>query len=130
MLTRSLIAMILLTAPLRMSAADIEPHDCSKFAPPHHIYKDASGHYFCARHRRPLIHGHVFSMPSPLPTIDFVGEMQRVSQCNPNSLYPYASLHHTKEFTEAGFYDYCPDCERTVLAAAARIEAEYRAHHH
>ena len=36
----------------------------------------------------------------PLPTIDFAGEMHHVSDCNPNSLYPYASLHRTKEFSE------------------------------
>jgi len=115
MVTRSLIAMILSIAPLQMSTADKEPQDCRRFAPPPHIYNNASGQYFCARHRRPLIHGHVFSMPSPLPTIDFIGEMQRVSGCNPNSLYPYASLHRTKEFSEAGAYDFCPTVSERFL---------------
>ena len=115
---------------LATSLAGTEPDDCGKFAPPHHLYKNASGKYCCARHRRPLISAHVFSMPSPLPLIEFEGEMRRVSDCNPNSLYPQASLHRTKEFSEPGMLDYCPECERAVLACLARIEADYQAHHH
>ena len=130
MLARSSVAIILAMALLRTAVAGTESKDCRKLAPPHHVYQNGSGQYFCARHRRPLIRGHAFSMPSPLPTIDFVGEMLRVSNCNPNSLYPYASLHRSKEFSEAGVLEYCPDCERAVLTAAARIEADYRVHHH
>src|SRR5947208_9656775 len=127
MLARSLIATTISTALLCLPLAGGEPKDCGKFAPPHHLYKNASGQYYCARHRRPLVHGDVFSMPWPLPIIEFEGEMQRVGQCNPNSLYPYASLHRTKEFSKAGVLDYCPDCERAVLAAVTRIGANYRA---
>jgi len=130
MLTRTWATTIINIVLLGTLIASTDADDCSKFAPPHHLYKNASGQYCCARHRRPLITGHVFSMSSPLPIIDFYDEMRRVSDCNPNSLYPYASLHRTKEFREAGVLDYCPDCEKAVLTAAARIEADYRTHHH
>src|SRR5437868_4102943 len=130
MLARIWTTTAIATAVLGTLIGGTDPADCSKFAPPRHLYKNASGHYFCARHRRPLVHGHVFSMPWPLPIIDFAADMRHVSDCNPNSLYPYASLHRTKEFSEAGVLEYCPECERAVLAAVARIEADYRAHHH
>lgn len=120
MVARSFLATTILSALLRIPLAGTELQDCSKFAPPHHLYQNASGQYLCARHRRPLVKARVFSMRSPLPTIDFAGEMHHVSDCNPNSLYPYASLHRTKEFSEPGLLDYCPQCERAVVAAVAR----------
>src|SRR4029077_686427 len=85
MLTRTWATTIINIVLLGTLIASTDADDCSKFAPPHHLYKNASGQYCCARHRRPLITGHVFSMSSPLPIIDFYDEMRRVSDCNPNS---------------------------------------------
>jgi hypothetical protein len=130
MLARIWATTTIATAVLGAVVASTDPGDCSKLAPPHHLYKNASGQYCCARHRRPLVSEHVFSTPSPLPIIDFAADMRHVSDCNPNSLYPYASLHRTKEFSEAGVLEYCPECERAILAAVAQIEADYRVHHH
>ena len=102
-------------AVLGTVVAGRDPTDCSKLVPPHHLYKNASGQYCCASHRRPLVSGHVFSIPGPLPIIDFYSEMRYVSDCNPNALYPYASLHHIKEFSEAGLLEYCPNAREPFL---------------
>ena len=104
-----------------MTAANLSPHIT--------VYKDASGQYCCARIADHWLVAMCFPYLGHCQS-SIYSEMRYVSDCNPNALYPYASLHRTKEFSEAGLLEYCPECERAVLAALARIEGDYREFHH
>jgi hypothetical protein len=88
-----------------------------------------SGQWICALHHKPILKAEAFWLPRPLPIIDFMGETARVSHCNPNSLFPYASLRRTKEFSVPGPAYYCPTCEQAMLAADKRAQAYFTKHH-
>jgi hypothetical protein len=108
------------------AAISSAPSSCAVPAEP--WLKLTSGRWVCAVHRVPEVDGYAFWLPGDLPTIDFMGYMARVSASNPNSLYPYASLHRTKEFRVRGPAKYCPVCERAMVAAAARAETYFKKH--
>lgn len=89
-------------------------------------YKGRDGRYYCARHHRPIIRRHVFTLPGDsTPLIHFEGDALRLTECNPNSLYPLCSLHRSKEFSKPTVFFYCPECERAVLLGfgIAKIKA-------
>ena len=82
---------------------------------------------YCEKHHRPLVRQHVFRLPGERqPTIDLIGDAQRLTEENPHALYPFASVHHSKEFPQPAVLWYCPDCERAVLMGLARIETRER----
>jgi hypothetical protein len=84
-------------------------------------------HYACERHRRPLVRQRVFTLAGKRsPTIDLVGDAQRLTEANPHSLYPFASQHQSKEFPQPAYLWYCPECEKNVLVGLARLEARSR----
>jgi hypothetical protein len=124
---RPLLAFILLSLPFSCIAAAPPPKDCSDLLDAQ--IKLASGQWICAIHHVPIKDVKAFFRSEPRPVIEFRGKMQRISDCNPNSLYPDASVHQTKEFCVPRRTNYCPICERVMIAADIRAGAYFQKHH-
>ena len=100
--------------------------DCVEPANPYLIL--LSGERACVVHRTPIVTREVFWASDDTTLYHFAAEMARVAACNPNGLYPEASLRPSKTFRFRKPGDYCPVCERAMAAAGKRSEAYFKKH--
>ena len=100
--------------------------DCVEPAQPQ--VKLPSGRWVCAVHKTPIIEAIAFVESRDSALVHFRGEMARVERCNPNALYPEATLRPTKSFRLPARLDYCRICERNMVLAGRRAEAHFKEH--